>query len=89
MRVARAHAIVSALNARFSLSLYCSQHLYSVTSRGWTNDQWLGRSSKQAGQTLIALSATHVSVDLPFEGKSSTAPLTVFLACILYFVICF
>ena len=85
MRAARAHAIASTLNARFSLSLYCSRCLYSVTSRRWTNDQWLGRSSKQAGQTLIVLSATHVSVDLPFEGESSTTPLTVFLACILYF----
>ena len=75
----------SALNAQFSLSLYCLQRLYLVTSRRWTNDQWLGWSSKQAGQTLITLSATHVSVDLPFEGESSTAPLTVFLACILYF----
>ena len=75
----------STLNARFSLSLYCSWHLYSVTSRRGSNDQWLSWSSKQAGQTLIVLSATHVSVDLPFEGKSSTAPLTVFLACILYF----
>ena len=34
---------------------------------------------------LIAPSARHVSVVLPFEGESSTAPLTVFLACILYF----
>ena len=42
-----------------------------------------------AGQALIAPSATHVSVILPFKGKSSTAPLTVFLARILYFVICF
>ena len=80
-----AHAIASALNARFSLSLYCSRRLYSLTSRRWTNDQWLGQSLKQAGQTLIAPSATHVSVILPFEGESSTAPLTVFLACILYF----
>ena len=75
----------SALNARFSSSLYCSRCLYLVTSRRGSNDQWLSWSSKQAGQTLITLSATHVSVDLPFEGKSSTAPLTVFLACILYF----
>ena len=75
----------SAFNARFSLSLYCLWHLYLVTSRRWTNDQWLGRSLKQAGQTLIAPSATHVSVVLPFKGESSTAPLTVFLACILYF----
>ena len=29
--------------------------------------------------------ARHVSVVLPFEGESRTAPLTVFLACILYF----
>ena len=79
----------SAFNARFSLSLYCLRRLYSVTSRRWTNDQWLGRSLKQAGQTLIAPSARHVSVILPFEGESSTAPLIVFLACILYFVICF
>ena len=84
-RAARAHTIVSTPNARFSLSLYCSQRLYSVTSRRWTNDQWLGWSSKHAGQTLITLSATHVSVDLPFEGESHTAPLTIFLACILYF----
>ena len=76
---------VSALNARFSLSLYCSRRLYLVTSRRGSNDQWLSWSLKQAGQTLIVLSATHVSVNLPFEGKSSTAPLTVFLACILYF----
>ena len=89
MEPTRADVIASALNARFSLSLYCLRRLYLVTSRRWTNDQWLGRSSKQAGQTLIMLSATHVSVDLPFEGESSTAPLTVFLACILYFVICF
>ena len=75
----------SALKARFSLSLYCSQCLYSVMSRRGSNDQWLGRSLKQAGQTLIAPSTTHVSVVLPFEGESSTAPLTVFLACILYF----
>ena len=72
-------------NAQFSLSLYCSRRLYSVTSGRWTNDQWLGRSLKQAGQTLIAPSTTHVSVILPFEGESSTAPLTIFLACILYF----
>ena len=72
-----------------SLLLYCSRCLYSVTSRRGSNDQWLGRSLKQAGQTLIAPSATHVSVVLPFKGKSSTAPLAVFLACILYFVICF
>ena len=88
-RAARAYAIASAFNARFSLSLYCLQRLYSVTSRRWTNDQWLGQSLKQAGQTLIAPSARHVSVVLPFEGESSTTPLTVFLACILYFVICF
>ena len=74
-----------AFNARFSLSLYCLRRLYSVTSRRWTNDQWLGRSLKQAGQALIAPSATHVSVVLPFKGESSTASLTVFLACILYF----
>ena len=79
------HAIVRALNARFSLSLYCSWRLYLVTSRRGSNDQWLGRSLKQAGQMLIVPSATHVSVILPFEGKSSTTPLTVFLACILYF----
>ena len=84
-RAARAHVIASTFNARFSLSLYCSRRLYSVKSRRWTNDQWLSRSLKQAGQTLIAPSARHVSVVLPFEGKSSTAPLTVFLACILYF----
>ena len=74
-----------ALDARCSLSLYCSRRLYSVTSRRGSNDQWLGRSLKQAGQTLIAPSARHVSVVLPFEGVSSTAPLTIFLACILYF----
>ena len=84
-QAARAHEIASALNAQFSLSLYCSRRLYSVTSRRWTNDQWLGRSLKRAGQTLIALSTTHVSVNLPSEGESRTAPLTVFLACILYF----
>ena len=84
-RAAQAYAIASAFNARFLLSLYCSRHLYSVTSRRWTNDQWLGRSLKQAGQTLITPSARHVSVVLPFEGESSTAPLTIFLACILYF----
>ena len=84
-RAARAHTIASAFNAQFSLSIYCSRRLYSVTSRRWTNDQWLGRSLKQAGQTLIAPSTRHVSVVLPFEGESSTAPLTVFLACILYF----
>ena len=78
-----------ALDARFSLSLYCSRRLYSVTSREGSNDQWLGRAWKQAGQALIVPSATHVSVVLPFEGESSTAPLTVFLARILYFVICF
>ena len=89
MQAAQAHAIVGALNAQFSLSLYCSRRLYSVTSRRWTNDQWLGWSLKQAGQTLIAPSATHVSVVLPLKGKSSTPPLTIFLACILYFVICF
>ena len=83
------YAIASAFDARFSLSLYCSRRLYWVTSRRWTNDQWLGRSLKQAGQTLIAPSARHVSVILPFKGESSTAPLTVFLARILYFVICF
>ena len=83
--ITRAHAIASAFNARFSLSLYYLRRLYLVTSRRWTNDQWLGRSLKQAGQTLFAPSATHVSVVLPFEGESSTAPLTVFLACILYF----
>ena len=38
---------------------------------------------------LIAPSATLVSLILPFKGESSTAPLTVFLAGILYFVICF
>ena len=48
------HAIVCGLNARFSLSLYCSRHLYSVTSRRGSNDQWLSRSLKQAGQILIA-----------------------------------
>ena len=84
-RAAWVHAIVCALNAWFSLSLYCSRRLYSVMSRRGSNDQWLGRSLKQAGQMLIAPSATHVSVVLPFEGESSTAPLTVFLACILYF----
>ena len=84
-QAARAHAITSVLNARFSLSLYCLQCLYLVTSRRWTNDQWLGQSLKQAGQMLIAPSATHVSVILPFKGESSTTPLTVFLACILYF----
>ena len=89
MQAARAHAIMGVLNAQFSLSLYCLQRLYSVASRRWTNDQWLGRSSKQAGQVLIAPSATHVSVVLPFKGESSTTPLTVFLARILYFVICF
>ena len=83
------HAIASAFNARFSLSLYCLRRLYLVTSRRWTNDQWLGQSLKQAGQALITPSATHVSVVLPFKGESSTAPLTVFLARILYFVICF
>ena len=88
-RAARAHAIASAFNAQFSISLYCSRRLYSVTSRRWTNDQWLGQSLKQAGQTLIVPSATHVSVVLPFKGESSTAPLTIFLARILYFVICF
>ena len=84
-RAARAHTIVSAFNARFLLSIYCLRRLYSVTSRRWTNDQWLGRSLKWAGQTLITPSTRHVSVVLPFEGESSTAPLTVFLACILYF----
>ena len=74
-----------ALSARFSLSLYCSQRLYSVTSRRGSNDQWLGRSLKQAGQMLIAPSARHVSVVLPFKSEFSTAPLTIFLACILYF----
>ena len=83
------HAITRVLNAQFSLSLYCSRRLYSVTSRGGSNDQWLSQSLKQAGQMLIVPSTTHVSVVLPFEGKSSAAPLTVFLACILYFVICF
>ena len=67
------------LNAWFPLSLYCSWCLYSVMSRRWTNDHQLGRSSMWAGQTLIAPSKTHVSVVLPFEGKSSTAPLTIFL----------
>ena len=38
---------------------------------------------------LIVPSTKHVSVVLPFKGESSTAPLTVFLASILYFVICF
>ena len=38
---------------------------------------------------LIVPSTTLVSLVLPFEGESSTAPLTVFLAGILYFVICF
>ena len=79
------HAIVRALNAQFSLSLYCSRCLYLVTSRRGSNDQWLSRSLKQAGQMLIVPSATHVSVVLPFKGESSTAPLTIFLACILYF----
>ena len=78
-----------ALDARFSLSLYCSRRLYLVTSREGSNDQWLGQSLKQAGQALIAPSATHVLVVLPFKGESSTAPLTIFLARILYFVICF
>ena len=82
-------AMLHTLNARVSLSLYCSWRLYTVTSRRGSNDQWLGRSLKQAGQTLIVPSATHVSVIFPFKGESSTAPLTVFLACILYFVICF
>ena len=81
--------IAGALNARFSLSLFCSQRLYLVTSRRWTNDHQSGQSSKQAGQTLIMPSATHVSVNLLFEGESSTAPLTFSLASILYFVICF
>ena len=84
-RKLRESARSCALDARFSLSLYCSRRLYSVTSRRGSNDQWLGWSLKQAGQTLIAPSATHVSVVLPFEGESSTAPLTIFLACILYF----
>ena len=75
----------SAFNARFSLSLYCLRCLYSVMSIRGSNDQWLSRSLKQAGQTLISPSTTCVSVVLPFEGESSTAPLTVFLACILYF----
>ena len=79
------HTIARMLNARFSLSLYCSRRLYLVTSRRGSNDQWLSWSLKQAGQTLIAPSATHVSVVLPFKGESSTTPLTVFLACILYF----
>ena len=79
------HAIVYALNARFSLSLYCLRCLYLVTSRRGSNDQWLSQSLKQAGQMLIMPSTTHVSVILPFEGKSSTAPLAIFLACILYF----
>ena len=85
MRAMQAHAITSAFNARFSLSLYCWRRLYLVTSRRGSNDQWLSWSLKQAGQTLIAPSARHVSVVLPFEGESSTTPLTVFLACILYF----
>ena len=79
------HTIARALNAQFLLSLYCSWHLYLVKSRRGSNDQWLGRSLTQAGQMLIMPSATHVSVVLPFEGESSTAPLTIFLACILYF----
>ena len=53
------HAITRALDARFSLSLYCSRRLYSVMSRRGSNDQWLGQSLKQAGQMLIAPSATH------------------------------
>ena len=84
-RAAQAYAIASTFDARFSLSLYCSRCLYSVTSGRWTNDQWLGWSLKQAGQMLIVPSATHVSVVLSFKGESSTTPLTVFLACILYF----
>ena len=39
--------------------------------------------------TLIVPSAMLVSLVLPFEGKSSTAPLIVFLVGIPYFVICF
>ena len=84
-RAAWVHAIACTLNAWFLLGLYCSWRLYSVTSRRGSNDQWLGRSLKQAGQTLITPFATHISVILPFEGESSTAPLTVFLTCILYF----
>ena len=84
-RELRESAQSRALNAQFLLSLYCSRRLYSVTSRRGSNDQWLSRSLKQAGQTLIVPSTTHVSVVLPFEGESSTAPLTIFLACILYF----
>ena len=38
MRAVQAHVIARTLNARFSLSLYCLWHLYSVTSRRWTND---------------------------------------------------
>ena len=83
------HAIVRALNTQFLLSLYCSQRLYSVMSRRGSNDHWLGWSLKWAGQTLIPPSAIHVSVNLPFEGESSTAPLAIFLVGILYFVICF
>ena len=39
--------------------------------------------------TLIMPSATLVSVVLPFESESRTAPLIVFFVGILYFVICF
>ena len=83
------HVITHALNAQFSLSLYCSQHLYSVTSRKGSNDYWLSWSLKWAGQTFIAPSTTHVSVILPFESKSSTTPLIIFLVGMLYFVIRF
>ena len=76
----RAHAQCSI----FIKSLLLAVPLFGASRRG-SNDQWLSRSLKQAGQTLIVPSATHVSVILPFEGESSTAPLTVFLACILYF----
>ena len=37
---------------------------------------------------LITPSATLVSLVLPFEGESSTAPLIIFLVGILYFAIC-
>ena len=59
------------LNARFSLSLYCSRHLYSVTSRRWTNDHWLSQSTEWAGQRsscppLISLSTQYEQEQLYF-----------------------
>ena len=73
----------------FSLSLYCSWCLYSVTSRRWTNDHQFSQSLEQAGQC-----SSHPPQNMSQSFYLSKVglvqcPLSFFFVCILYFVIWF